>query len=82
MHETGCSEMVHWDNPDGGTGKEVGRGFRTGDTCTLVAGSCWCVAETITVLWSNWPPIKINKLKKIQLDLKKRKKERKSHAPE
>ena len=26
MHETGCSELVHWDDPQGSDG-EVGRGF-------------------------------------------------------
>ena len=50
MHETGCSEMVHWDNPEGGMGKEVGRGFRTGDTCTPMADSCQCMAQTTTIL--------------------------------
>ena len=64
-----------------GMGRQVGAGFRMGDTCTLVAGLCWCVAETITVLWSNWPPIKINKLKKIQLDLKKKKERKKKSCP-
>ena len=31
-------------------GREVGRGFRMGDTCTPVADSCECMAKTTTVL--------------------------------
>ena len=30
-----------------GTKREVGGGFRMGNTCTPVADSCWCVAEPI-----------------------------------
>ena len=40
--------------------REVGGGFRMGDTCTLVADSCQCMAKIITILYSNYPPIKIN----------------------
>ena len=42
-------------------------GFRMGNTCTPMAGSCQCMAKTTTILLSNWPPIKINKLKKIKM---------------
>ena len=28
-----------------GMGSEVGRGFRMGDTCTLMADSCQCMAK-------------------------------------
>ena len=34
MHETGHSEPVHWDNPEGWRGREVGGGFRMGETYT------------------------------------------------
>ena len=30
MHETGCSGLVHWDDPEGWHGEGVGRGFRMG----------------------------------------------------
>ena len=30
-----------------GMGREVGEGFRIGDTCTPVADSCWCMAKSI-----------------------------------
>ena len=33
-----------------GIGREVGGGFRMGDTCTPVADSCQCMAKTTTVL--------------------------------
>ena len=37
MHDTGCLVLVHWDDPEG---KEVGGGFRIGNTCIPVADSC------------------------------------------
>ena len=40
MHETRCSGLVHWDDPEGWMGREVGGEFRIGNTCTLVADSC------------------------------------------
>ena len=60
MHETGCSGRVHWDDPEGWDGDVVGGGFRMGDTCTRVADSCECMAQTTTISQSNQPPIKIN----------------------
>ena len=33
-----------------GTGRELGGGFRMGDTCTPMADSCQCMAKTSTVL--------------------------------
>ena len=33
-----------------GMGREVGEGFRMGDTCTPMADSCECMAKTTTVL--------------------------------
>ena len=33
-----------------GVGREVGVGFRMGNTCTPVADSCECMAKTTTVL--------------------------------
>ena len=41
MHETGCSGLVHWDDPEGWNGKGDGSGgFRMGNTCIPVADSC------------------------------------------
>ena len=28
MHDTGCSELVHWDDPEGWDGEEGGRGLQ------------------------------------------------------
>jgi len=36
-----------------GMGREVGEGFRMGDTCTPIAESCECMAKTTTILKSN-----------------------------
>ena len=49
MHDTGCSGLVHWNDPEGwdGMGREVGGGFRMGDTCTPVADSCQCMAKPL-----------------------------------
>ena len=44
-----CTGMTQRD----GMGKEVGGGFRMGDTCTPMADSCECVAKTTTILQSN-----------------------------
>ena len=55
MHDTGCLGLVHWDDPEGWDGKEVGGGFRMGNTCTSMAASCQCMAK----------PIQYCKVKKI-----------------
>ena len=50
MHKTGCSGLVHWDDPEGWDGEVAGGGeFRMGNTCTPMADSCECMAKT-TVL--------------------------------
>ena len=50
MCETGHSKPVHWENMRDGMGKEVGGGFRTGETCTPMADSCQSMAKTSTIL--------------------------------
>ena len=50
MRETGRSGLVHWDDPEGWDGEGGGRGFRMGDTCTLMADSCQCMAKPTTIL--------------------------------
>ena len=40
MQDTGCLGLVHWDDPEGWSGREVERGFRIGNTCTPVVDSC------------------------------------------
>ena len=54
MHDTGCSKLVHWDNPEGRDGEEggkkVGGGLWMVDTCIPVADSCQCMEKTTTIL--------------------------------
>ena len=51
MPETGCSGLVHWDDPEGWDGEGGGRvGFRKGDTCTPLADSSQCMAKPTTIL--------------------------------
>ena len=40
MHDSGCSGLVHWDDPEEWDGREVGAGFRMGNTCKPMADSC------------------------------------------
>ena len=40
MEDTGCLGLVHWDDPEGWYGEEVGGGFRMGNTCIPVEDSC------------------------------------------
>ena len=41
MHDTACSGLVHWDDPEGWYREGGGSGgFRMGNTCTPVADSC------------------------------------------
>ena len=41
-----CTGMTQRD----GMGREVGGGFRMGNTCTPMADSCQCMAKTTTIL--------------------------------
>ena len=45
MHDTGCSGLVHWDDPEGWDEEGGGRGFRMGNTCTLMADSSKCMTK-------------------------------------
>ena len=38
--DTGCSGLVHWDDPEGWDGEGGGRGFRMANICTPMADSC------------------------------------------
>ena len=49
MQDTGCSGLVHWDEPEGWYGKGGGRGFRTGNTCTPMVHSCQYMEKTNTI---------------------------------
>ena len=45
MHDTGCSGLVHWDDPEGWDGE--GGGFRMGNTCAPMEDSSQCMAKPI-----------------------------------
>ena len=47
MHDTGCSGLVHWDDPEGWDGEGSGREFRIRNTYTPMADSCQCMAKSI-----------------------------------
>ena len=47
MHETGCSRMVHWGDPEEWDAREVEGGLRMGNTCTPMADSSQCMAKPI-----------------------------------
>ena len=50
MHETGCSGLVHWDDPEGWDGQEGGRGVQDREhmyTCGRFMSS---MAKTSTAL--------------------------------
>ena len=52
IYQTGCSGLVHWDDPEGwdgkgdGMGREMGGRVRMGNTCTPMADSCECIAKS------------------------------------
>ena len=50
MHDTGCSGLVRWDDPEGWDREGGGRGVQDGDPCTPMADSCQCMAKTTTIL--------------------------------
>ena len=43
VHETGCSGLVHWDDPGGWD--EEGGGSWMGNTCAPMSDSCRCLAK-------------------------------------
>ena len=49
-HETGCSGLMHWDDPERWDGEVGGKGVQDGDIWTPMADSCQCMAKTITIL--------------------------------
>ena len=46
MHDTGCSGLVHWDDPEGWD-REVGEEFKMRNTCTFMVDSSQCMARPI-----------------------------------
>ena len=42
--------LVHWDDPEGWDGREMGGEFKMGNTCITMVDSCECTAKTTTIL--------------------------------
>ena len=50
MHETGCSGLVQWADPEGWDGRVVGGWFRMGNTCTPIGRFKSMYGKTNTIL--------------------------------
>ena len=50
MHETGCSGLMHWDDPEGWYGEGGRMGFQDGEHMYTMANLCQCMAKTNTIL--------------------------------
>ena len=45
-----CSDLVHWEEPEGLGREGGGRGIRMGNTCKSMADSCWYMTGATAVL--------------------------------
>ena len=50
MHDTGCSGLVHWDDPDGWDREGVGRGLQDGEHMYTGGGFMSMYGKTNTIL--------------------------------
>ena len=50
MHETGCSGLVHWDDPEGGDGEGGGRGVQDGEHMYTCGRFMAMYGKTTTIL--------------------------------
>ena len=50
MHDTGCSGLVHWDDPEGWDGEEGGRGIQDGEDMYTPDGFKSMYGKTNTIL--------------------------------
>jgi len=49
MHETGCSGLVHWDDPEGWDEEEGGRGVQNGESVYTRGGFMSMYGKTTTI---------------------------------
>ena len=49
MHDTGCSGLVYWDDPEGWYGEEGGRGVQDGEHVYTCGGFILMFGKTNTV---------------------------------
>ena len=50
MHDTGCLELGHWDDPEGWYGEEGGRGVQDGEHVYTCGGCMLMYGKTNTIL--------------------------------
>ena len=50
MQDTGCSELVHWDDPEGWDGKGAGRGVQDGEHVYTCGRFMSVYGKTTTIL--------------------------------
>ena len=50
MHDTGCLELVHWDDPEGRNGEGGGWGIRDGEHMYTCGGFILIFGKTNTVM--------------------------------
>ena len=50
MHDTGCSGLVHWDDPEGWNGEGRGRGAKDGEHMYTSGGFMSMYGKTTTIL--------------------------------
>ena len=50
MHDTGCSGLVHWDDPEGWDGEGGGRGLQDGEHMYTRGGFKSVYDKTTTIL--------------------------------
>ena len=50
MHDTGCSGLVHWDNPEGWNGEGGGRGVQDGEHMYTCGGFILIFGKTNTIM--------------------------------
>ena len=50
MHDTGCSGLMHWDDPEGKDGEEGGRGVHDGEHVYTRGGFMLMYGKTNTIL--------------------------------
>ena len=50
MHDTGCSGLVHWDDPEGWVGEGGGRGVQNGEYMYTHGGFKSMYGKTDTIL--------------------------------
>ena len=50
MRDTGCSGLVHWDDPEGWDGEGGGRGFQDGEHMYTCGGFMSMYGKTTTIL--------------------------------